>query len=255
MDTLHADSPNNAPTAPEKIPFAWRGKDVAFILLAMAGIFFIGIVALNGLLIALTGSSVNPEEPNIFYNAGLGALEGVAIIGSVCIFGLLRRRLPWSAVGLRAPDTIWWALATVAGLVAIPLSGLVAILVQLLRGQGFENPQLPFLAPDGFTWFGFLSMLLLGGVIAPFAEELFFRGVLYPWLRGWGVNFGIIVSSVIFGAVHGELSVGASAAVLGLIMAWLVERSQSLWPAVVVHILNNSVKIILLYVLLATGYA
>lgn len=253
MESIHPDSPNNLSAEPEKIPFAWLGVDVALILLATAGIFLAGIVALNGLMIALTGSSVQPDEPNIFYNAGLGALEGIAFIGSVYLLGLLRRRLPWSAVGLRVPDRIWWVIAIAAGLIAIPLSGLVALLVQMLRGQPFNNPQLPFLAPEGFTWFGFLSMLLLGGVVAPFAEELFFRGVLYPWLRRWGVNFSIVVSSVIFGAVHGELSVAASAVVLGLIMAWLVERSQSLWPAVIVHIINNSVKIILLYVLLATG--
>jgi membrane protease YdiL (CAAX protease family) len=126
--------------------------------------------------------------------------------------------------------------------------------IQLIMGMPIENPQLPFLAPQGFSWFGAISMFILAGLVAPFAEELYFRGVFYQWLRQrWGVWPGILVSSLVFGIVHGELSVAGAAFVLGLILAWIYEQSGSLWIAILVHAINNSFKVLALYLFLALG--
>jgi membrane protease YdiL (CAAX protease family) len=38
-----------------------------------------------------------------------------------------------------------------------------------------------------------------------------------------------------------------------MVLAWTYEKSESLWTPVVIHILNNAAKILLLYLLLATG--
>jgi membrane protease YdiL (CAAX protease family) len=140
------------------------------------------------------------------------------------------------------------------GLLAIPLTGLVAALIQSALGQPMESPQIPFLAPSGFSWAGLISMLIMGGIVAPLAEELFFRGILYQWMRDrWGVRFGLLASALVFGAVHVDPAVAASAAVMGFILAWVYEQSQSIWPSITIHTINNGLKIIVLYISLATG--
>jgi membrane protease YdiL (CAAX protease family) len=97
-------------------------------------------------------------------------------------------------------------------------------------------------------------MFVLGGIFIPFAEEIFFRGVLYTYLRQhWGFWASAIVSSLIFGAVHGQIAIAGAAAVLGFLLAWIYERSQSLFPAILIHGINNGVKILLLYALLVSG--
>jgi membrane protease YdiL (CAAX protease family) len=139
-------------------------------------------------------------------------------------------------------------------LIAIPVTGLLTILVLLVLGLPLENPQLDFLVPEGFNWLSAIGMLLLGGVAAPFGEELIFRGVLYKLLRErWGLWPGVLVSSLIFALVHGDIAVGVSAFVLGIILALVFEYSRSLWASVLVHVINNSVKILLLYVFVALG--
>lgn len=228
----------------------WTGKDVLFIVL---GILAVLLAALLGLRIWAQAAGAEIQPSNLL-STTLGLLEGIALIGSVYLLGLRRRSLNWGSVGLRMPSPQWFIRSLWLGLAAIPLSALAALLVQLLLNRPVENVQLEFLAPEGFSWFAALSMLLLGGFVAPFAEELFFRGVLYPWMRDrWGVLPGMVASGVIFGAVHGEISVATAAALLGILLAWVYERSGSLWPPVIIHVINNAFKILMLYALIAAG--
>jgi membrane protease YdiL (CAAX protease family) len=240
------------PAAPTQLE-AWSVTDVMIITAGAILVFVVGLVALYQFS-GISQSDLQTTGGSILISAGLAALEGIAFIGSVYFLGLRRRKLSWAAVGLNPIPRGWLLISLIISLLVIPLSGLIAIIVQLLLGRPLENPQLPFLAPEGFSWFGFISMVLLGGLVAPFAEELFFRGVLYQWLRfRFGVAIGLIFSSIVFGALHGEISVAVAAAFLGVILAWAYERSRSLWSPFLIHAINNSFKIILLYVALASG--
>lgn len=235
-------------------PQVWNWKDVALIGFGAVVIFIVGFAALTILLRSLQDGLDLGVGPTMLMSAGLGLLEGVALIGSVYLLGLRRRRFDWSAVGINPPRRGWMTTAVLLGLVVIPLSGLIAYGIQLALGRAPENPQLPFLAPEGFSWFGAISMLVFGGLVGPFAEELLFRGVIYTWLRDrWNVWLANLASSLLFGILHGEVSVAGAAFVLGIILAWSYERSRSLWPPVLIHVLNNSAKIVLLYIMLATG--
>jgi len=176
------------------------------------------------------------------------------LIGSVSMLGLWRKRLPWQAVGLRPAQPRWMWAAVAAGVVCLFLTGMVALLVQLLLGQAPTNPQLPFLLPKGLTPFSELAMFVLAGLVIPFAEELFFSGLLYTWLRQHlGFGLSALISAVIFGAAHGDIAIAAGVAVMGLLQAWIFERSHSLWTTFLIHAINNGFKLILLYALLAAG--
>jgi hypothetical protein len=244
--------PNTIPHDPPAP--TWKWTDVVVILGGIILIFALVLLVVN-LYARLSGQPLIGEEGvTIELSVGLTALEAIALIGGVYFLGLRRKGLPWSAVGVQNPRPRWYTYALLIGLAVIPLSGLIAILVQQLLGLPVENPQLPFLAPGGYTTFGAIGMFVFGGVIVPFAEELFFRGVLYLWLRQrFGFWPALLVSSIVFGALHGEISIGVAAAVLGMVLAWAYENSQSLWPPVIIHVVNNAAKILLLYLLLATG--
>ena len=88
-----------------------------------------------------------------------------------------------------------------------------------------------------------LSLLLLA-VLAPLVEELVFRGLLYGWLAGrWGAIVAWIVSSVAFAAAHFEPAHIVLVLPLGLWFGWLRRRTDSLWPSLVSHMVNNSLAI------------
>jgi hypothetical protein len=147
-------------------------------------------------------------------------------------------------------------IAAVGTLIAIPIVSLVTILVYFTLGQPLENPQLDFLLPEGISAFDALAMLFLAGFAAPFGEELLFRGILYSMFRErWGIWIGVLVSSFLFGLIHGNLAVGLTGFLLGILTAIVFEYSKSLWTAVLVHTLNNSIKIVLLYLLVILGFS
>lgn len=248
------DFNTNPPLQPPPEHTTWHFGDILIISIGIVIIFVLGIAGLRLLPQIDLLSGTFDEQGTILLSASLGALEASGLIGSIYLFGLRRRHLSWAAVGIRPINDRWLLYAIALGIIVIPASGLIAASIQFAMGQPLSNPQLPFLAPNGFSWFGAISMFLLGGIAAPIGEELFFRGILYQWLRDrWGVWVGIIVSGLIFGALHGEPSVAGAAAVLGMLLAWVYERSQSLWAPIVIHVINNGIKIIVLYTLLANG--
>ena len=93
-----------------------------------------------------------------------------------------------------------------------------------------------------------LDATLLGAVlVAPICEEVFFRGYLLQGLRsmmsdGWAV----VLSSVIFAAVHADLGSFPLLLVLGLLMGTLRVVTGSIWPGVILHTFNNTLTSIIL---------
>lgn len=233
---------------------SWSWVDLLLILVGITAIFLLGFT-LFGLWVSLTGTEVGQVmEPSVVSSLALALLESAALAGSVYVLGMRRRGVSWRQIGLRQITRGWFLTVLVISMIVIPLSGLISTLILLLLGRPLENPQIDFLLPEGFTWFGAIGMLLLGGIAVPFAEELLFRGVLYVWLRErWGLWPGILLSSLIFGVVHVDIAVAGAAFVLGIVLALVFEYSRSLWSAVLVHALNNSVKIALLYAFVALG--
>ena len=94
-----------------------------------------------------------------------------------------------------------------------------------------------------------IGVLIIG--VAPISEEIFFRGFLFGGLRrGLPFVLAALVSALIFGAFHytGEssLTVLPQLAVLGLALAWIYERTGSIYPTIAVHAINNALAFVIL---------
>lgn len=179
---------------------------------------------------------------------GAVALEAVALVGAVHVAVLTRRRIGWHAFGLRPIDRRWAVGSVFAGIGCVVLLAIVVAGVQHALDRPVVNPQAGVIAPEGFSWWGLLLMLPLGGVAVPLAEELMFRGLFYRWLRGrWQVAPSAALSALLFGLVHGQLEVSIGAFVVGIVLALAYERSGSLWPPIIIHAVQNSVSIVLMF--------
>jgi uncharacterized protein len=90
----------------------------------------------------------------------------------------------------------------------------------------------------------FMASLAVMAVLAPLVEEAVFRGLLYGWLAGrWGTTVAWLVSSVLFAAAHVEPAHAILVLPLGLWFGWLRRRTDSLWPSLVAHIVNNGLAV------------
>lgn len=92
---------------------------------------------------------------------------------------------------------------------------------------------------------------LIGAVfIAPFCEEIFFRGFTFAgFLRGMPVWAAVLLSALLFGIAHGDIGSFALLFVIGLVLAIVRWRTGSIWPGMALHMANNAIAAI---VVLAT---
>jgi len=90
-----------------------------------------------------------------------------------------------------------------------------------------------------------LAVLVVGG-LAPVGEELFFRGFMLTRLRrAWSAGPAIVATALAFGLIHGEWAHGLLATGIGLYLGLVTVRSDSVLPAVICHVANNTVSVLL----------
>ncbi|MGQ0604215.1 MAG: lysostaphin resistance A-like protein [Anaerolineales bacterium] len=188
--------------------------------------------------------------------AGAGLANFICLAGTVYVFGIRRGRLSWAGLGLFPPRWRWLWLLLIAALTLalLPVRALVALLTLWLVEGNFDSLQArsDLLTPE-FSLIGFTITFLFVGILAPISEELFFRGALYGWLAArYRVWIAVLVSSTLFGLAHFDsLGVVVSSFIMGVMIALVYEYTRSLWAAIAIHVLNNSLAVLLLYAVLA----
>lgn len=86
-------------------------------------------------------------------------------------------------------------------------------------------------------------------ILVPVSEEILFRGMAYIALRGrFGINAGIMLSALLFSVLHQMAFYFVPIFLMGLALAYVYERTQSLLPSIFAHaLINLSAMIIVLY--------
>lgn len=94
----------------------------------------------------------------------------------------------------------------------------------------------------------FVIMFFLMAVLAPFGEELVFRGAFFRGFRKSGNIFGaIILSAVLFALMHMNFNQAAYAVLLGIMMALAAEATGSTTTSFIIHMIFNGQSVCLLY--------
>jgi membrane protease YdiL (CAAX protease family) len=78
----------------------------------------------------------------------------------------------------------------------------------------------------------------VGGILAPVTEEIVFRGVIFGYLRRWGLPAAVLVSTALFAALHLP-AVPVTQIVGGIVFAVAYHTGKSLMVPIVVHVLGN----------------
>jgi hypothetical protein len=162
--------------------------------------------------------------------------------------GLGRLRFPgtWAALGFRpVRRRVWLGLGAGGGVAAAALAWAVSA---GLDRWGWPAPAHPVETVLGGARgpADVIAVLIAVALVAPFAEEAFFRGFAYRVLRArLGVAVAVAGTSLVFALVHG-LAPGAWLPVLpvGLVLAALAEGTGSLWPGILAHAVVNALAVL-----------
>jgi membrane protease YdiL (CAAX protease family) len=150
----------------------------------------------------------------------------------------LRRRL----------DPLLGAGAAIVQFPALLLVALIALTIdRWLGGHGGEPSILPMI--QDATPGGLLLIAVAAVTLAPLAEELVFRRILFACCRRFlGFAPAMVLTAAIFAAFHLSLVQWAPLFLLGLALQAAVQLSGSVWPAVAMHAVHNALAIAILFV-------
>lgn len=92
-----------------------------------------------------------------------------------------------------------------------------------------------------------LGLLLAAALVAPICEEVFFRSFIFiGLLKRMPLWPSIALSAVIFGVAHSDIGSLVPLVIIGLALAWARWRSNSIWPGIAIHAINNAAAAIFL---------
>ena len=96
--------------------------------------------------------------------------------------------------------------------------------------------------PNDHSLLSEICYFVIIAILPAFAEEFAFRGVTLQLLRPYGEAFAVVGSAFAFGVMHGTVVQIPFAFVGGLFFGYLVVRTGSIWPSILLHFLNNSLS-------------
>ena len=80
-------------------------------------------------------------------------------------------------------------------------------------------------------------------ILAPIAEELFFRGVVYTAIKQAGYpGLAIGFSAIFFASIHGSLALILPLTLLAIVLIWIYEKTGSIFAPILVHATFNAVN-------------
>jgi uncharacterized protein len=233
------------PAAPARRPRApWGFRDVVLVIV----VGFVFAVWFTLVTASLATIAVRAVDRSLSAAAWF-ALAGTTIYAgfAVAVWALIveRRRVSWTALGFRRVSG--WLLAAMVPTGVGLLIANVLILLPLTFFLGLGDPDASsndeVLSPEAGLSGGELLLIALPLVIgAPLVEELLFRGVLYRYLRGGlGVIVAVLLSAIIFAVLHVVIP---PLFVMGVVLAVLTQRTDSLLPGIVLHATNNALVVL-----------
>jgi len=214
---------------PAKVP--WNLRDTIWGTLVAFGLFI-------GLMVAFVFLPVNITTIGLIL--GLGEL---IFLLPVWWFSVRKYGIGWRSLGLGGFDAKELAIAF--GLILIGYT-VIGSYGMILGAFGLETPDTltPVLeAGVGAGW-----LVLGAAIVAPVIEEIFFRGFIFAGLKtrfDWKV--AAVISAIIFALNHLEPLTMFPIFVLGLLLAYMYQRSKSIWPAILMHTFINTCALITTY--------
>ena len=205
----------------------------------------VGWVALVGALAALSYAANlaggKPADDVLYqWSTAIAALVQYGIILAIVL--ALARGIAPATLGLRRPDS--WGRATGWILAALATIWVLGAILNVFLKAGEEQG----LVPDGWDSSRaapFVANFVVVAMVAPFVEELTYRGLGYAAVRdGYGVPAAIVVTALAFGLAHGLIVALPVLSIFGAILAFLRFKTDSLYPSVILHGVFNGAALI-----------
>jgi len=221
-----------------EMPLPWSLKDtwIGLGMFAVIQVIFVGVVL--------------KLKPSIIYGSYIVvALELIYILPVVIILAV--RRADFKLLGYRRfkADVMGIGCGLVVGTYLITFVNNAIFVMLGVKTQAEEMSHI-MAAISSPGW-----LIIAGVIVAPIVEESLFRGFLFAGFRQrYGFQTAALLSSALFAIAHHQLAALIPTFVLGYIFSHLYQKSNSIFPGMILHFLVNAFGIITIFILLRFGY-
>ncbi len=246
---LHPPPPSlpELPEGVEPTPIGpqWRPwMAFAGVLVGFVGAAFGALILTLGATV-ISGSGFDSKlisNPSPAVNILATVVQDLSLIGAALLFArLIARPRPWD-FGLRGTrfwPAVGWGLLTWGCFLIVTLAWVKLV------GADNASQKLPTELGADRSDIALASVGVLVCVIAPIAEEFFFRGFFFTALRSWkGIWPAAIITGLVFGGIHAgsaDIAFLVPLAFFGFALCLLYARTGSLYPCIAIHAVNNSI--------------
>lgn len=199
-------------------------------------VVFIGIQLVAGAVVQLVYILLKGQGA-VVDATGLIITTALAEVTILVLFLMLK----WAEVSrhwvrTRPWTVLFWCVLAAFGAI-IPSACLQELMPELPNNA---EKELELIMNNRFGYF-------IIGLLAPLVEELVFRGAILRALLRWKSNpwIGIIISAVMFSAIHMNPAQMPHAFLIGILIGWMYYRTDSIVPGVVYHWVNNTIAYVL----------
>lgn len=229
-------SPGDSANGEELPPwFAWSAP-VA--LLTGLGVAIVAGAVVGGVAVATGGAAKHLPG---WVNLVATFIQDIALVGSAVLFASMRLRPRPGQFGLRRPFSAWEAV----GMVVLGAVAFYMFTLAWTQALGLHQRDQVLNNLGGTGVASTIAKGVLVAIVAPIAEELFFRGFFFTALRTWcGPWVAAVLTGLVFGGIHAAGSpVGflVPLAFFGFVLCLVRWRTGSLYPCMALHALNNSI--------------
>ena len=214
-------------------PVPWTTRDV-----------WLGLVALGLWLVISIAFSFLVYSLSLDLNLGLMvSLAELLLLVPVWWLTVRKYRVGWETLGLRGFEGSMIGVGCGLMLLSFTFNFVYGLFLSLFDLR-IQVDLVPIFAELSSPWW-----LLVGGVVvAPLAEEVFFRGFVFAGLCGrYKWQKAALVSSALFALIHLQLTAVIPIFILGYIFAYLYYQSNSIWPAILMHAATNALGLGMAY--------
>jgi membrane protease YdiL (CAAX protease family) len=129
--------------------------------------------------------------------------------------------------------SLQWLSLKAMGLFSLPTPEQPAVQILKSAGPGLDR----------------ISLIIFTVFIAPPAEEMFFRGILYPTIKQYGYpRLALWGTALLFALIHFNPPIFVPLTALALALTFLYEKTNNLLACIVAHAAFNAANVVLLYV-------
>ncbi len=231
----------------------WTIGDVARVTLIFLSLGYIFAMAQS--FLANIFPILHNDNFRMIFNTALMNIVGISVI---MYFVVKKHGQNILALGLTVKEGISNIFSAIVGYVALApvFVGIMVVTFFVVKMIGYKPPVQPIVQifmeekQTSILWFSTLFAAIAG----PVAEEIFFRGFMYTAIREkLGIGRAMVITSVVFSLLHAHIVGFLPILALGLLLAYLYEKTGSLVSSISVHIIHNVGMVLLVFIARSIG--